>query len=104
MPADGVGRMTALQRDLLVAERQFLIASTNVWHEIDRLTRANDGSYPGLPQDTDLRQYERETWDAYRDLMDHYDLMICPRCEGQAYDLGSCHLCENTGYTRIGNS
>lgn len=95
---------TTLPRDLLVAERHFLIASTQVWHEIDRLTREHGGRYPGLPQETDLRQREKETWEAYRELMDRYDLMVCPRCEGQAYDIGSCHLCENTGYTRIGNS
>ena len=92
-----------LPRDLLVAERQFLIASSVVWHEIDRLT-GPDGTYAGLASSTLIRQRERASWDAYRDLMDRYDLMVCPRCEGQAYDIGSCFLCENTGYTRIGNS
>lgn len=94
---------TQFPRDLLVAERQFLIASTIVWHEIDRLTRQH-GRYPGLPQDTDPRVHEKATWETYRDLMDRHDLMVCPRCEGQGYDIGSCHLCENTGYTRLGNS
>ena len=93
----------ALPRDLLVAERQFLIASTNVWHEIDILSR-REGGYQGLPQSTLLRQHEKAAWEAYRDLMDQHDLMVCPRCEGQAYDIESCSLCENTGYTRIGNS
>jgi hypothetical protein len=23
--------------------------------------------------------------------------MICPRCEGQKYDVGTCQLCDNTG-------
>lgn len=27
-------------------------------------------------------------------------LIICPRCEGQRYDRGSCGFCANTGYLR----
>ena len=92
-----------IPRELFVAERQFLIASTVVWHEIDRLS-AQHGGYQGLPQSTLIRQHERAAWIKYRDLMDEHDVMVCPRCEGQAYDQGSCCLCDNTGYTRIGNS
>ncbi len=25
-------------------------------------------------------------------------LIVCPRCDGQAYDRDSCHLCGNFGY------
>jgi uncharacterized paraquat-inducible protein A len=26
--------------------------------------------------------------------------MLCPRCEGQRYDQGSCPICENSGRVR----
>lgn len=28
------------------------------------------------------------------------ELIMCPRCEGQAFDKGSCGMCGNTGYLR----
>lgn len=26
------------------------------------------------------------------------DLIVCPRCEGQRYDIGNCGVCENVGW------
>lgn len=51
------------------AEREFLAASVAVWEEIERLTEEN-GTYPGLPQSTELRQRERAAWERYRDSRD----------------------------------
>jgi hypothetical protein len=89
--------------DVIRAERAFLIASRNVWDEIDRLS-VQPGGYRGLAPETDLRLIEREAWERYRDACDAADLMICPRCDGQQYDRGSCAVCRNTGYAWVGDS
>lgn len=47
------------------AEQEFLAASVAVWQEIDRLTDES-GTYPGLPQSSNLRIRERAAWDAYK--------------------------------------
>ena len=48
------------------AFHEFVSASIAVWREIDRLTAENDGTYPGLPQSTALRQRERAAWERFR--------------------------------------
>lgn len=63
------GDSAKLLGKLIIAERDFLAASVEVWREIDRLSE-KPGGYRGLDSSTDLRIAEREAWERYRRLLD----------------------------------